>query len=170
MCQHISLKVVSTDDDIQVLGLLNEDSHTKIHAEFKIADNFQNNEHSSIEVVPTTDLINTDTWEIIFDTPKPNWWNSMVEEKVREKVKELHSHYWNPKTKTYTFKGYLYLRSLTSIPEGVTLNSGGDLNLYSLTSIPKGVTLKSGGYLNLFSLTSIPKGVKVKAKKIALNA
>ena len=57
--------------------------------------------------------------------------------------------------------GYLYLRSLTSLPEGVSLSCGGYLYLGSLTSLPEGVSLSCGGDLNLGSLTSLPEGVSL---------
>jgi hypothetical protein len=53
----------------------------------------------------------------------------------------------------------LYLSSLTTIPEGVTLTAGGFLNLSSITTIPEGVTLTAGGFLYLSSITTIPEGV-----------
>jgi hypothetical protein len=57
-----------------------------------------------------------------------------------------------------TVGGYLYLRSLTSIPEGFNPTVGGDLDLGSLTSIPEGFNPTVGGDLDLGSLTSIPDG------------
>jgi hypothetical protein len=54
--------------------------------------------------------------------------------------------------------GYLYLRSLTSIPEGFNPTVGGSLDLSSLTSIPEGFNPTVGGSLYLRSLTSIPEG------------
>ena len=59
---------------------------------------------------------------------------------------------------TEKVSGYLYLRSLTSIPEGFNPTVGGDLYLSSLTSIPEGFNPTVGGYLDLRSLTSIPEG------------
>jgi len=55
-------------------------------------------------------------------------------------------------------EGYLWLDSLTSIPEGFNLNVGGYLNLSSLTSIPEGFNPTVGGSLALNCLTSIPEG------------
>lgn len=43
----------------------------------------------------------------------------------------------------------LYLNSLTSLPEGVSLTVGGSLNLRSLTSLPEGASLTVGGSLYL---------------------
>jgi hypothetical protein len=59
--------------------------------------------------------------------------------------------------------GYLYLSSLTTIPEGVTISAGGNLDLSSLTTIPEGVTISAGGDLDLSSLTTIPEGVTISA-------
>ena len=54
--------------------------------------------------------------------------------------------------------GSLYLRSLTSIPDGFNPTVGGSLILNSLTSIPDGFNPTVGGSLILRSLTSIPDG------------
>ena len=55
-------------------------------------------------------------------------------------------------------EGYLYLDSLTSIPDGFNPTVGGHLYLGSLTSIPEGFNPTVGGSLDLRSLTSIPEG------------
>src|SRR6185295_9718654 len=55
------------------------------------------------------------------------------------------------------YEGSLYLRSLTSIPEGFNPTVGGSLYLGSLTSIPEGFNPTVGGSLDLRSLTSIPE-------------
>ena len=61
-----------------------------------------------------------------------------------------------------TYKGGVYLGSITSIPPGVVFNNTGPINLESLTSLPSGVVFKNGGYVNLESLTSLPPGVGFK--------
>jgi hypothetical protein len=57
-----------------------------------------------------------------------------------------------------TVGGSLYLSGLTSIPEGFNPTVGGDLYLSGLTSIPEGFNPTVGGYLDLSGLTSIPEG------------
>jgi hypothetical protein len=59
--------------------------------------------------------------------------------------------------------GGLYLGSLTTLPEGVSLTAGSALDLRSLTSPPEGVSLTAGGYLYLNSLRSLPEGVSLIA-------
>jgi hypothetical protein len=54
--------------------------------------------------------------------------------------------------------GGLWLRGLTSIPEGFNPTVGGDLSLDGLTSIPEGFNPTVGGDLWLRGLTSIPEG------------
>ena len=56
--------------------------------------------------------------------------------------------------KSQEVKGSLYLRSLTSIPEGFNPTVGGHLDLRSLTSIPEGFNPTVGGSLYLESLTN----------------
>jgi hypothetical protein len=68
-----------------------------------------------------------------------------------------------PEGVTLSAGGYLYLSSLTTLPEGVTLSAGGSLYLSSLTTLPEGVTLSAGGYLDLSSLTTLPEGVTLSA-------
>ena len=48
--------------------------------------------------------------------------------------------------------GYVYLGSLTTLPEGVTFSNGGAVYLPSLTTLPEGVTFSNGGYVYLPSL------------------
>ena len=57
-----------------------------------------------------------------------------------------------------TVGGYLDLCSVTSIPEGFNPTVGGNLYLGSVTSIPEGFNPTVGGYLDLRSVTSIPEG------------
>ena len=63
------------------------------------------------------------------------------------------------------YKGWLYLSSLTTIPDGFKLpdSIGGSLDLRSLTTIPDGFKLPDsiGGSLYLSSLTTIPDGFKL---------
>src|ERR1035437_10193099 len=54
--------------------------------------------------------------------------------------------------------GSLYLRSLTSVPEGFNPTVGGYLYLGSLTSVPEGFNPTVGGSLYLGSLTSVHEG------------
>jgi hypothetical protein len=61
-----------------------------------------------------------------------------------------------------THGGAVNLRSLSSLPEGVTFENGGAVNLASLSSLPEGVTFKNGGAVNLRSLSSLPEGVTFK--------
>ena len=56
--------------------------------------------------------------------------------------------------------GSLFLRSLTSIPEGFNPTVGGSLFLSSLTSIPEGFNPTVGGYLDLSS------GIRSSYKKL----
>jgi hypothetical protein len=62
--------------------------------------------------------------------------------------------------------GDLYLRSLTSIPEGFNPTVGGDLYLRSLTSIPEGFNPTVGGGLYLHegmrcNYTKLPENLLV---------
>jgi len=54
--------------------------------------------------------------------------------------------------------GDLYLKSVTSLPEGFNPIVGGTLDLYSVTSLPEGFNPIVGGTLDLYSVTSLPEG------------
>jgi hypothetical protein len=54
--------------------------------------------------------------------------------------------------------GYLYLGSVTSLPDGFNPTVGGDLYLGSVTSLPDGFNPTVGGSLDLGSVTQIPDG------------
>src|SRR3990167_8842932 len=62
--------------------------------------------------------------------------------------------------KTTVLGGYVYLRSLTSMPDNVEFNNGGGVDLGSLTSMPDNVEFNNGGYVDLNSLTSMPDNVE----------
>jgi len=57
-----------------------------------------------------------------------------------------------------TVGGYLYLRSVTSLPDGFNPTVGGYLDLGSVTSLPDGFNPTVGGDLYLGSVTSLPDG------------
>ena len=61
-----------------------------------------------------------------------------------------------------TYRGNLYLVSLTSIPPNVVFRNTGNVELYRLTSLPPGVEFRNGGNVFLDSLTSLPTGVVFK--------
>ena len=48
--------------------------------------------------------------------------------------------------------GYVYLASLTSLPENIQFNNGGHVYLRSLTSLPENIQFNNGGYVYLNSL------------------
>ena len=59
-----------------------------------------------------------------------------------------------------THKGFVDLRSLTSLPPGVEFKNRGFVDLESLTSLPPGVEFNNGGDAYLRYLTSLPPGVE----------
>jgi hypothetical protein len=50
--------------------------------------------------------------------------------------------------------GYVYLPSLTTLPEATTFSNGGYVDLPSLTTLPEATTFSNGGYVDLPSLTT----------------
>jgi len=63
-----------------------------------------------------------------------------------------------PEGTTFSNGGYVDLRSLTTLPEGTTFSNGGSVYLGSLTTLPEGTTFSNGGYVDLGSLTTLPEG------------
>ena len=166
MCQYRSAVVTMFNDNLKIYTLDGEDSHEDIREKYNIKDDYTTaNRQEAIEFIPTGMLFDYKSYELRWDDIKPDWATPDVEDKIIRKMINICK-----KDDLSNYKGYLYLYSLTSIPEGTTLSAGGYLYLSSLTSIPEGVTLSAGGDLNLESLTSIPKGVKVNAQYILLKS
>ena len=163
MCQAISGVAVKSDDDVKVYTLRHSDSHEDLRKEYKIRDDggAGATRQTPVELVMVSDLFKVEGMKFQFDDKRPDWWtDSMTESAIRQLHKAWMGRWVG---KVLEFKGDLFLRSLTTIPEGVTIKSGGDLYLPSLTTIAKGVTIKSGGDLYLPSLTKIAKGVTIKS-------
>ena len=59
-----------------------------------------------------------------------------------------------------TDKGFVDLRSLTSLPPEVVFNNEGFVDLRSLKILPPGVVFNNRGSVSLRSLTSLPPGVQ----------
>jgi len=58
-------------------------------------------------------------------------------------------------------EGNLDLRSVTTLPEGISLTTGGNLYLDSVTTLPEGISLTTGGNLYLSSVTTLPEGISL---------
>ena len=84
------------------------------------------------------------------------------EEFIQELDKKGYSYEIEGDKLDVTYKGDVYLNSLTSLPPGVVFNNGGYVYLGSLTSLPPGVVFNNGGGIYLRSLTSLPRGGEFK--------
>ena len=60
-----------------------------------------------------------------------------------------------------TYRGRVFLESLTSLPPGVEFKNGGSVFLKSFTSLPPGVEFKNGGSVQPYSKFNI-KGIDSK--------
>ena len=60
-----------------------------------------------------------------------------------------------------TYRGRVFLESLTSLPPGVEFKNGGSVFLKSFTSLPPGVEFKNGGSVQPYSKFNI-KGIDPK--------
>jgi len=149
MCQYRSGKGVYVDDEyIRLHTLPDNDSHTKICESSGIHEedgSALRNKQTPLEYVPSNnaDLRNPrgKDWKLIFDAGKPDWWTDAHTTDVIRQFCDVIDGDWNGNILKRS--GYLDLRSLTAIPEGVTLSAGGYLDLRSLTAIPEGVTVKA---------------------------
>ena len=59
-----------------------------------------------------------------------------------------------------THNGWVFLRSLKTLPPGVVFKNLGNISLEFLTSLPPGVQFKNAGGVYLHSVKSIPPGVQ----------
>ena len=169
MCKCISGIAVLSNGKVKIYTSVKSDSHSDIREEYGIRDDNSPiaDRQTPIELVPITGLTELKDMEFRFDDCRPSWWtDNMTDDAKRQLFRALKNRWDGNK---FEFIDYLYLSSLTSIPEGVTLSAGGYLDLSSLTSIPEGVTLSAGGYLDLGSLTSIPEGVTAKYDNLILK-
>ncbi len=158
MCQAASF--VLTKD--KVFFSLESDSHESIIEENKLHDDGASGPNIlRVEIVPTIWEPPSENWKYRVDQDTIPKWSDPGEDERRARAALL--DWWAGHKNGTEFKGYLYLKSLTAIPEGVTLSAGGGLYLSSLTAIPEGVTLSAGGDLYLSSLTAIPEGVTLSA-------
>ena len=64
------------------------------------------------------------------------------------------------KTVNMKKQGYVDLRSLTTLPEGVKFENMGYVDLRSLTTLPEGARFENPGDVDLGSLTTLPEGVR----------
>ena len=55
---------------------------------------------------------------------------------------------------TVTHQGYVYLSSITILPEGTSFNNRGGVDLRSLTTLPEGTSFNNQGGVDLCSLTN----------------
>jgi hypothetical protein len=164
MCQFRSAEAVFQPESNTVKLYFSEfeDSHTNIRKNNGLKEVSRNTQKQTpLEYVPCGSLDDFSKYEFKFDDSRPDWWTDDMTDSAtvqfQTNIKLM------LKEKILAYKGSLYLRSLTSLPEGVTLEAGDYLDLRSLTSLPEGVTLKAGGSLYLNSLTSLPEGVTLKA-------
>ena len=68
-------------------------------------------------------------------------------------------------------EGNLDLRSVTTLPEGISLTTGGNLYLDSVTTLPEGISLTTGGNLYLSSVTTLPEGISLTTgRNLYLNS
>ncbi|MBU1067718.1 hypothetical protein KKE60_08005 [Patescibacteria group bacterium] len=85
----------------------------------------------------------------------------MTQEELKTILEEKQINYKvKGKRIVVTYKGSVYLPSLTSLPEGTTFENKGHVGLPSLTSLSEGTKFKNKGKVYLSSLTSLPEGTK----------
>jgi len=78
----------------------------------------------------------------------------MTREKFIKKLEESRYSYEIQGNKiVVTYKGNIWLDSLTSLPPGVVFKNGGYVDSNALTSLPPGVEFRNAGIVNLSSLT-----------------
>ena len=167
MCRFKSGEAVLRSDRLDILTVPGEDSHTSIREYHKVPEangGMADKYHTPMEFVPVRGLFVEADYDLIFDAGKPEWWMDDMVPEARRQFWAAVSGEIDGKSLVRDSAGWsLYLSSLTSLPEGVTLSAGGALDLSALTSLPEGVTLSAGRALDLSALTSLPEGVTLSA-------
>ena len=130
MCQFESAIVVNLGDDIRVYTHPTTSSHSKIRKYHKLGESTLADRASTlIELVPVDDLFDIGSYKLIFDDEKPEWWKDWMEVKVRAKLKKVIKKKLTLEDGVIKYEGNLYLRSITSLPEGIEFNVGGRIYL-----------------------------------------
>ena len=159
MCQYRSGIAIMFGGTVTVRTLHGNDSHNDIRDHYGIVDDITSvMRQAAVEYIPEGALYDYGTYLLQWDDDKPDWATDEVEAEVARQMRAVCKA-----DDLSAWSGYLDLRSLTTLPEGVTLSAGGDLYLGSLTTLPEGVALSAGRYLYLRSLTTLPEGVTLSA-------
>ncbi len=139
MCHSQSGIAVRIDEtSVRVYTCLDTDSHSDIRERCGLSDgaNPMSRYQTPVELVPFRGMKRVEDFYFRFDAGRPKWWTDSMTGQAKSQMFAAFSAHWDGDV--FQHAGYLNLRSLTSIPEGVTLSVGGYLSLHSLTSIPEG--------------------------------
>jgi len=190
MCQFKSgVAVKISEDDVKIFTLKGEDSHTEIRKEYNIRDGVGagSTRQTPVELIPVRGLLKKEDYKFVFDAYRPDWWtDNMTVSATNQLFSAVLAEIVN---NTIKYEGSLDLRSLTTLPKGITIEVGENINLdslevlpegailkagediyiNSLTSMSKGATIKVGRYIDLNSLTTLPKGVTIKSRNTFLK-
>ena len=155
MCQTRSGVAVYMGEDSVRLCLCDTDSHSEIRRHHNIRDDGgAGDRQTPLEYVPGADFCDLETWELIFDAGRPEWWTEAMTSSVirdfradlRPKVAKLATGVWD---------GDLSL-NCKLLPSGLSAltSIGGDVDFPSLTDASGLSALTSiGGYAYFRSLT-----------------
>jgi hypothetical protein len=61
-----------------------------------------------------------------------------------------------------THPGYVNLKSLQTLPQGIEFNNKGDVNLHSLQTLSQGIVFNNVGYVYLDFLETLPQRIEFK--------
>ena len=153
MCEHKSLVVTRTS----ILSLPNEDSHEAVIKANHLDDTTTSPDFVRVELLPTTDLMDVDTYKFKVDQDfKPDWFSAKeAEVACRLEMKKLTSLDFS------AYTGHIAMPSLTSLPNGIVFpKKCGNISMNSLTTLPKGIVFPEkceGIYMP--SLTALPEGI-----------
>ena len=125
MCQYRSGVVVfnSSDGTASLKMLPGEDSHAKIRKHYHIRDDDGPGatRQTPVEYQPTKDLLDLDSYELMWDAGRPEWWtDEHTEQTVRQFRADLAPII---AARKWEWLGDLRLNDLTALPEGVTLRA-----------------------------------------------
>ena len=125
MCQAISGVAVYAEGRVTVYTCPDTDSHSDIRERHNIRDGGTAgaSRQSPCELIPVRGLFDLADMDFAWDAEKPQWATSEIEAECARQLYRAWLARWDADRRVLDFGGYLDLRSLASLPEGVNIRS-----------------------------------------------
>ena len=164
MCRYRSGIAVRHGDDIELLTLSNDDSHTNIRIHHGVPEDtggIAGRNDTPVEFVPYGALDSFKDYKLIYNASKPDWVTGTMDAKLRQYFKQVIQQ--DITANQITRRESLDLNRLTSLPADVRITVGSYVDLRCLISLPADAQIEAGGTLYLTHLHSLPANVRIKA-------